>query len=84
MAINFFVDGARVNPHAPGGLLSADALTQLHGDDFMRCFAAEMFKRLPLAQQAAVIRAWAEAYSAKSRERSKAFETQLTEILEVA
>jgi hypothetical protein len=84
MAIVYFVDGMRVNPHAPGDLLSGDALAQLHGDDFMRSFAAEMFKRLPLAQQAAVIRAWADAYSGITRERSKSFETLLEPILAVA
>jgi hypothetical protein len=84
MAIGYFVDGMRVNPHAPGDLLSGDALAQLHGEDFMRCFAAEMFKRLPLAQQAAVIRAWGDAYSGAFRERSKSFETLLGPILEAA
>jgi hypothetical protein len=77
MAIGYFVDGKRVNPHAPGDLLSADAVAHLHGEDFTRTFGAEMFRRLPLAQQAAVLRAWADAYSARTRERSKAFEALL-------
>ncbi len=84
MAIAYFVDGKRVNSHAPGDLLSADAVTHLHGDDFMQSFGAEMFRRLPLAQQAAVLRAWAEAYSGKRRERSKAFEARLASILAAA
>lgn len=84
MAIGYFVDGKRVNPHAPGDLLSADALTHLHGEDFAQTFGAEMFRRLTLAQQAAVVRAWTDAYSAKSKERSKMFERLLRPILSAA
>jgi hypothetical protein len=47
-----------------------------------KIFGAEMFRRLPLDQQAAVVRARAEAWSAQRRERSEAFETMLrTDIL---
>ncbi|RFU47672.1 hypothetical protein [Paraburkholderia sp. DHOC27] len=84
MALSFFVDGRRVSPHAPGDLLSEDAISQLHGDDFIRTFGAEMFRRLPLAQQAAVVRAWTEAYSAKNKERREAFESLLEPILAAA
>jgi hypothetical protein len=80
MAVGYFVNGRRVNPHTPGDLLSADAVTHLHGDDFMRTFGAEMFRRLSLEQQAAVVNAWAKANSRKSRERGKAFEALLAAI----
>jgi hypothetical protein len=83
MAISYFVDGKRVNSHAPGDLLSADSVIQLHGDDLMQSFGAEMFRRLPLEQQAAVVRAWTKAYSAKTRERSEAFENLLGDILTI-
>lgn len=84
MAIGYFVDGRRVNPHAPGDLLSADSVAELHGDDFVRTFGAEMFRRLPLDQQAAVVKAWADAYSIISAERGKAFEALLGEIFATA
>jgi hypothetical protein len=80
MAVGYFVNGRRVNPHAPGDLLSANAVTHLHGDDFMRELGAEMFRRLPLEQQAAVVNAWAKSNSGKPSERSEAFEALLTEI----
>lgn len=84
MAVAYFVDGKRVNPHAPGDLLSADTVTHLHGDDFMQSFGAEMFRRLPLAQQAAVVKAWADAYSVASRERGKTFESLLGAIFDAS
>ncbi|CAD6547871.1 hypothetical protein [Paraburkholderia metrosideri] len=84
MAVGYFVNGRRVNPHAPGNLLSADAVTHLHGDDFMRTFGAEMFRRLPLEQQAAVVSAWAKANPRKNSERNDAFETLLTAIFAAA
>ncbi|MGF6571954.1 hypothetical protein SAMN05443245_5674 [Paraburkholderia fungorum] len=81
MAVGYFVNGVRVNPHAPGNLLSANALTHLHGDDFIREFGADMFRRLPLEQQAAVIGAWSKANSDKAKERSEVFEALLAGIL---
>jgi hypothetical protein len=84
MAITFFVDGKRVNSHTPGDLLSADSVTTLHGDDFMQSFGAEMFRRLPLDQQAAVVRAWAEAYSVRSEERREVFEMLIDDIFAAA
>jgi hypothetical protein len=84
MAITFFVDGKRVNSHTPGDLLSADSVTTLHGDDFMQSFGAEMFRRLPLDQQAAVVRAWAEAYSVSSEERREVFEMLIDDIFAAA
>jgi hypothetical protein len=80
MAVAYFVNGTRVNPHAPGNLLSADAVTHLHGNEFMRTFGAEMFRRLSLEQQAAVVNAWAAANSHTSRERKDAFDMLLTEV----
>lgn len=84
MAVGYFVNGKRVNSHAPGNLLSANAIVHLHGDDFMREFGAEMFRRLPLEQQAAVVNAWAKANSGKPRERSEAFEALLAAIFAAA
>jgi hypothetical protein len=81
MAISYFVDGKRVNPHAPGGLLSDDAVAHLHGDDFMRAVGAETFRQLSLAQQAAVVKAWTDAYSVRGRERCRKFEASLGAIL---
>lgn len=84
MAVGYFVDGRRVNPHAPGNLLSADAITHLHGDDFMRTFGAEMFRRLSLEQQAAVIGAWTKSQPRKNSERNESFETLLAAIFAAA
>lgn len=67
----------------PADLLSGDAVAHLHGEDFIQTFGAEIFRRLPLAQQAAVSRAWANACCVRNGERSKAFEPLLGPIFSV-
>jgi hypothetical protein len=82
MALAFFVDGRRVNPYAPGVLVSTEAIAELHGEDFVRSVGAEMFRRLSVEQQAAVVQAWSDAYSAQPGERNNTFKASLRVILE--